>query len=55
MKTQIWPWDNYLENSICLLETQDGTHNISLETNFETQNGALGTNLISAEVCSFGY
>ena len=53
IKTQIWPWDNNLENEIWSLEAQDETDKNSLGTNFETQNGALGTNLISAEVGPF--
>ena len=36
------PWDNDLENEICSLETQDGTHKNTLGTNFGIQNKALG-------------
>ena len=38
---------NSFENKKCSLETHDGTHKKSLETIFGTQNGALGTNLMS--------
>ena len=47
LKDECEDWGHNHEYEICWLETHEGTHKNSLGTNFGTQNGALGTNLIS--------
>ena len=48
VETQRWMLGHNREYEICSLETRDGTHKNSLGSDFCTQNGALGVDLISA-------